>query len=942
MARYLQNRTPAGIHTCFIIVSTINAVVSLKYCAIILLVSLKGIKISKMDLERMEEVYRKWESKANPASQTSQNSPTRTTMMPAVMPSGKKQWNDKIRDDKPERRRRRSGKSSQPPSLDLVPELARFKYTPPAFYETTGGQRPFMGKCCATCNGGSREMLFTSDIPSMGFRNVLKFNKPRRGLIARFFPHIYIAYSEGVNYAYPSAGKLAKEVLASRRVSAAIHKGAISDSEGRAKEEFEYKKALQRHAHRAGKALESMAASLSNVVLRLTGWVLLKVLGMILLCVNVHQGQMEMLKRAAKEGVPLVIMPTHRSHLDYVLMSFILYIYGIQVPFVAAGDNLNIPVFGWIMKKLGGFFIKRKLDKEVGKKDHVYRAVLHTYMEEALRCNQNIEFFIEGGRSRSGKALAPKGGLLSVIVDAYYDGVISDAFLVPASVGYDKILDGNFTNEQLGRPKRRETFVGALRGIWKVFSSKFGQVRVDFAEPFSLKEYLETAQMPSPYTSDLSAHSTNRPHPHPVLKKTVSDHSLYGTDVVVEDQRQLIRGLAEHIVYDAVRVNSIMSTNLVSFLLMTKHRQGVEFGKLVREAEWMKGEITGRGRDVGFSGEMQTVVRHALALLGPDLVTTQPRKLHPDVVSETESNQEGKRKATPSKAAEGGVEKGEAAAEKGEAAAARMVVPNMELPEVFVLSYYSNSVISVFLLESVIANAVIAVANQEMHTLSPGQRNKVTLSKEKVMSKALELCDLLQFEFIFVPPCGCLVTALSDALDKLIVSEIILSEQDVGKGSGSQDSRWARRVAASTAFSLDDDDEDDYGICTKEEQITVNVCPEQLQKLFFFQSVLGPLIEGYWLTACNLVRLLDRDLPEAEFSSIVSEYAQDRVSKGLAVYAESCAMDTLRNAWRLFQHWKVIDSYQDAEKVKLFHLKEPFRSEPKLDNFIDKIEAFRT
>ena len=59
---------------------------------------------------------------------------------------------------------------------------------------------------------------------------------------------------------------------------------------------------------------------------------------------------------------------------------------------------------------------------------------------------------------------------------------------------------------------------------------------------------------------------------------------------------------------------------------------------------------------------------------------------------------------------------------------------------------------------------------------------------------------------------------------------------------------------------------------------------EPLQKLFFLQSVLGPLIEGYWLTACNLVRLLDRDLPEAEFSSIVSEYAQDRVAKGLAVY----------------------------------------------------------
>ncbi|XP_038070668.1 glycerol-3-phosphate acyltransferase 1, mitochondrial-like isoform X2 [Patiria miniata] len=901
-------------------------------------ISPSGSKPCKMNLEKMEEVYRKWEARANPAQQNSQTRMVWTPAEAGGMPISKQRRNDKFREDPPpERRRRRSGKLSHPPSLDLVPELARFKYTPPAFYDMTGGQRPFMGRCCANCTSGSREMLFTSDIPGMGFRNVLKFNKPRGGIIARYFPQIYLAYSEGVNYSYPSAGELAKEVLGSRRVHAAIHKGAISDSEGRAKEEFEYNKALQGHARRAGQVLGNMAASTSNVVLRITGWVLLKVLGMILFCVNVHQGQIEMLKRAAKEGVPLVIMPTHRSHLDYVLMSFILYIYGIRVPFVAAGDNLNIPVFGWVMRKLGAYFIKRKLDKEVGKKDHVYRALLHTYMEEVLRTNQNMEFFIEGGRSRSGKALAPKGGLLSVIVDAYYDGIISDAFLVPASVGYDKILDGDFTNEQMGRLKKKETFIGALKGIWGVFTSKFGQVRVDFAEPFSLKEYLDSAQMPSPLTSELSSHGIHRPHPHPVLKKTVSDHSLYGTDVVVEDQRQLVRGLGEHIVYDAVRVNSIMSTNLVSFLLMTKHRQGVEFSKLVEDAEWMKGEITARGRDVGFSGEMRAVVKHALALMGRNLVNTQSRQQRPDVVNETES-QDAKKTRVTEKAKEGAEKEGEKQAGRDQ-----MVVPNMALPEVFVLSYYSNTVISVFLLESVLANAVIAVANQEMHTLNPGQQNKVTLSKDRVLQKATELCDLLQFEFIFVPPCGCLYTALSDALDKLIISEIIQSEQDVSDGCSSQDSRWARRVASSSAWGIDDDkDDEDFGICTKEEQITVNSSPELLQKLFFFQSVLGPLIEGYWLTACNLVRLLDRDLPESEFSSLVSDYSQDRVAKGLAIYTESCAMDTLRNAWRLFQHWKVIDSYQDAEKIKLVHLKEPFRNEQKLGDFIDKIEAFRT
>ena len=58
--------------------------------------------------------------------------------------------------------------------------------------------------------------------------------------------------------------------------------------------------------------------------------------------------------------------------------------------------------------------------------------------------------------------------------------------------------------------------------------------------------------------------------------------------------------------------------------------------------------------------------------------------------------------------------------------------------------------------------------------------------------------------------------------------------------------------------------------------------------------------------------------------------------------AESCAMDTLRNSWRLFIHWKVMDSYHDAEKIKMVQLKEPYRTEQSLGKLIDRIEAFRT
>lgn len=123
----------------------------------------------------------------------------------------------------------------------------------------------------------------------------------------------------------------------------------------------------------------------------------------------------------------------------------------------------------------------------MGRKDHVYKAVLHTYMNECLRAGHNMEFFLEGGRTRTGKPCMPKYGVLSVIVESFMDGTIEDALLVPVSVNYEKLVDGNFVREQLGQPKEMETFGSAIRGIWHVLNSNYGMMRIDFNQPFSLR-----------------------------------------------------------------------------------------------------------------------------------------------------------------------------------------------------------------------------------------------------------------------------------------------------------------------------------------------------------------------------------------------------------------------------------------------------------------------
>lgn len=171
-----------------------------------------------------------------------------------------------------------------------------------------------------------------------------------------------------------------------------------------------YCEMLKQHEKRAKKILLDMRSTISDLLLRFTSWVMYKLLPCFLSGVVAHPAQVEMLKAAAAKapGAPLIYLPLHRSHLDYILVSFILLNNDIRSPIVAAGNNLRIPLFGSLLRGLGAFFIKRKIDPVVGKKDIVYRTVLHTYMQHALAAGHNVEFFIEGGRTRTGKPCMPK------------------------------------------------------------------------------------------------------------------------------------------------------------------------------------------------------------------------------------------------------------------------------------------------------------------------------------------------------------------------------------------------------------------------------------------------------------------------------------------------------------------------------------------------------
>lgn len=181
---------------------------------------------------------------------------------------------------------------------------------------------------------------------------------------------------------------------------------------------------------------------------------------------------------------PLVFVPNHRSHTDYLLLSYLFYNHRIPLPHVCAGANLSFWPLGAIGRKSGGFFIRRSYE---GNK--LYAKAVQAYIEELIRDKMNLEFFIEGGRSRTGKLLPPKMGILSAITQAFLNGASEDILLIPTSLSYDSIIEEkNYAEEQGGGSKKEES-IWDLFKLQKYLKKKKGQVYLQFGEPISIREF---------------------------------------------------------------------------------------------------------------------------------------------------------------------------------------------------------------------------------------------------------------------------------------------------------------------------------------------------------------------------------------------------------------------------------------------------------------------
>jgi len=325
---------------------------------------------------------------------------------------------------------------------------------------------------------------------------------------------------------------LVREILLIPEVQEAIKKRSIEENKS------PYKAALQ-----ARKYLYEIMADRTSITIRIMQMGLTSFWNKCYSGIKVYHA--EQLRNLALTH-ELIYVPCHRSHVDYLLLSYVIHYQGLSIPHIAAGKNLNMPFIGPILRGGGAFFIRRSF-----KGNELYSTVIFEYMAKLVSMGTPVEYFIEGGRSRTGRLLVPKPGMLAMTVRAFLKYRERPVAFIPVYVGYEKMLEGKaYLAELSGHDKKVESLFSSVRAILGI-KGNFGRVYTNFGTPIMLTHHLDKHH-PNWPIQDYD--DTHRPE---WLKETVND-------------------IADQIMVNINRAAHVNAINLVSTVLLATPKQHMD------------------------------------------------------------------------------------------------------------------------------------------------------------------------------------------------------------------------------------------------------------------------------------------------------------------------------------------------------------------------------
>lgn len=298
--------------------------------------------------------------------------------------------------------------------------------------------------------------------------------------------------------------------------------------------------AVEKEARRELKKLQAVQQPwMLSLLSRLLNWVFSRIYDGVV----VDEEGLERVREAARQGT-LIYLPSHKSHVDYLVLSHVLFQRALSPPLIAAGENLSFFPLGPILRRGGAFFIRRSFK---GRK--LYSALVDAYMRRLIVEGFPIEFFLEGGRSRTGKLLPPKYGLLTMVVDAALRLRMKKVFFVPISIGYERVIEERSYVHELGGGEKQKEDIGGLLKTPQVLRSKYGRLYVQFGEILSIEEAIRDA----------------------VGDDAVEDR----TRITPPRRRALVQRIAHRMTYQIDRATVVTPAALVATALLAHQRRGI-------------------------------------------------------------------------------------------------------------------------------------------------------------------------------------------------------------------------------------------------------------------------------------------------------------------------------------------------------------------------------
>ncbi|XP_033635041.1 dihydroxyacetone phosphate acyltransferase-like [Asterias rubens] len=361
--------------------------------------------------------------------------------------------------------------------------------------------------------------------------------------------------------------------------------------------------------------LEEMAHSYSENNIRFLSYFFAKIFKKLYGHIYVNKAGLEKLRNCYRD-TPVVLLPTHRSYVDFLLMSYMMFEYNLPLPYIAAGADFNAMKFvNTILRKAGAFYIRRSFGS-----DRLYWAIFTEYVQILVMNGEApLEFYPEGTRSRTGKFLPPKRGLLQVVVEPFMKGRVPDISLVPISISYDRILEETLhSREMLGIPKPKESTSGLFKAS-SIFGENYGNITVHIGDPVSLK------QMSIVSGVDRSVHS-------------LAPRFIFSMNA---QEQQFVQELCLSIQLMQQRHMVVSPWVLCAAILIQRPGYQTNIPTLCSELEWLKGVAVGLGTNVHWpAGRTVNAVLDDLLAVHRDMVIVNGRSLSLNVPQNVQTKEE--------------------------------------------------------------------------------------------------------------------------------------------------------------------------------------------------------------------------------------------------------------------------------------------------------------